>query len=267
MFDIEAGDVVWQEEDFVAPEFGTVFCCQFERFEFAHQADDEVAGADECIDDMNAFVGERTREFGFEDMFYAFHHEIDDRLWGIDDAVRIGYVGGIALKKLFIDGIKKMLFLREIDECRRFAFNGAIEPVQVLEECVSAKCLRGECVNDVLNFACDDIPPREIRVCEHGAEGAFCQEVLDKHLFYGRLGEFWVNGGLTELIEIGEGRSEARVRLVLRPDEFLHFAFQLGDFGFEFGDSSVPLGGVFTFVGEERLQHRDEGFAFSDVRV
>ena len=267
MFDVEAGDVVRQEEHFVAPEFGTVFCCQFERLKFAHQPNDEVPGAHKGIDDVNAFIGEGTVKFGFEEIVYALHHEIDNRLRRIDDAVRIRNIGGIPLKKLFIDSIQEVLFLREIDESCRLAFDGAVKPVQVLEECVAAKRLGGERVNDVLNFACDDIAAGEIRVREDGAEGAFCQQVLDKHFLHGRLGELWVDGGLTELMEIGECGSEARVRFVLRPDECFYLAFQCGDFGFELGDGSVPLGGVFTFVGEERLQHRDERFRGGDVCV
>lgn len=52
----------------------------------------------------------------------TFHHEINDRLWGVDDTVRVCYLNREALKKLLVDGIEKLLFLREVftEECCLF---------------------------------------------------------------------------------------------------------------------------------------------------
>ena len=238
-----------------------------ERRYLAHQADDEIAGADKRIDDMNAFIGERTPEFGLEQMFYALHHEIDNRLWCINDAVRIGDFGGVALKKLFVDGIEEVLFLREIGEGCRLTFNFPIERLQVFEECVAAICILNERVDNLLYLACDDVPLCEVRIVKDGAEGAFCQEMLEEHLFDSGFGEVGVNRGLAELMELGEGGSEARTLAVTRLDEFLRLAPQCWHGITKFGNSGAPLGGIFTFVGEECLQHGDKRLAFGDVRV
>ena len=75
---------------------------------------DEVAGADERIDEMHPPVCKRTVELGLQNLFNAFHHETDDRLRRVDDAVRIGYIDREALEELFVDGVKKVLFLGEV---------------------------------------------------------------------------------------------------------------------------------------------------------
>ena len=64
-----------------------------------HDADDEVAGADEGVEDVDAFVAEGAAEFVLQDFFDAADHEVDDGLRGIDDAVGVGLLGGMPWKK------------------------------------------------------------------------------------------------------------------------------------------------------------------------
>ena len=91
--------------------------------------------------------------------------------------------------------------------------------------------------------------------------------MLDEHFLHGGAREIRVNRVLAELVEIGESVSEHRVSLVLRLDECLNFAFKFRHDVAEFGDGGFPFGGVFAFVSEERLQHRDERARIGDVRV
>ena len=95
---------------------------------------DEVAGADERIDEMHPPVCQRTVELGLQNLFNAFHHETDDRLRGINDAVRIRNVNRKALEELFVDGVKKVLFLGEVLQIGGGSFDCVIKPVERFEE-------------------------------------------------------------------------------------------------------------------------------------
>ena len=267
MLNVERCDVVGHEENLVAPEFVSVFRFKLRLGDVAHQANDEVAGADEGIDDMHAFIGEGTAEPGLQHMRNAVHHEIDDGLRRVDDAVRIGLLDREALKKLFVDGVKKVLFLREVDERRRLPFDFAVKRIQPAEKFAAAVCGVEGCFQHVLNFACDDIPRGEIGILKDGAKYPFCQEMLDEHFLHGGFGEIGINGGLTELVKGGEIGAKLRVRAVLRFDEFGGFGADFGDDVLEACDSGVPLGGMGAFVSEKCLEDGDEGVAFGDVRV
>ena len=105
------GDVVGEQHHFVAVEFLTVFLRQSPSLNLWHKSDDEVSSADKRIDDVNSYIRQRASELGFEDMLNAFHHEIHNWLWRVDDTVRIGNIHREALKELLVDGIEKRLFL------------------------------------------------------------------------------------------------------------------------------------------------------------
>ena len=55
-------------------------------------------------------------KLGFQDVFNASHHEIDDRLRCVDDAVCVRYVLGEPLKELLVKRIEgfQVLFLGEV---------------------------------------------------------------------------------------------------------------------------------------------------------
>ena len=68
MLDVHAGDVVGQQHDFIAVEFVLKLVGQVGGFDLLHDAGDEVAGADEGIKDVDAFVAERASEFFLQDL-------------------------------------------------------------------------------------------------------------------------------------------------------------------------------------------------------
>ena len=147
--------------------------------------DDEVAGPDKRIDNMNACIRQRPIKLGFQDMFNAVHHEIDNRLGCVDDAVCVRHLHGEPLKKLFIDGVEELLFLGEVLAEGCGIFNSSIERIQRFKKRVATECVLDEYLNDVFNLAGDDIPTREVGVIEDGTEDAFCEQVLDEHLLNG----------------------------------------------------------------------------------
>ena len=71
VLDVHAGDVVGQQHDFIAVQFVGVFVGERGRFDVLHDADDEVAGADEGVEDVDAVVAEGSAEFGLQDFFDA----------------------------------------------------------------------------------------------------------------------------------------------------------------------------------------------------
>ena len=50
---------------------------------------------------MHPRIRQRPTEFGFQEVCDTFHHEIDDRLWRVDDAVCVRYVLGESLEKTY----------------------------------------------------------------------------------------------------------------------------------------------------------------------
>ena len=114
MFNVETSDVVGQQHHLVAVQFRwvcLVFLLQSDFIKCLHNPDDEVAGANKRIDDMHAFIRKRTSELSFQNLFDTLHHEVDNRLRRIDDAVRIGNLHGEPLEKLFVDSVEEPLFL------------------------------------------------------------------------------------------------------------------------------------------------------------
>ena len=124
---------------------------------------------------MNPGIRQRSVKLTFQDMLNAFHHEVNNWLWRVDDAVRVCHLHGESLKKLLIDGVEELLFLGEVFAEGCGVFYGNVERIQRSEELVATECVSDEHLNDVLNLACDDIPAGEIGVIEDGSEDAFCE--------------------------------------------------------------------------------------------
>jgi len=65
--------------------------------------------------------------------------------------------------------------------------DGEIEAVELFQEFRAAEALRGERVNDLLDFGGDDVAPGEVGVVEDGAEQPFGEHGL--HFLDGGVGE------------------------------------------------------------------------------
>ena len=115
-------------------ELLAIFRCECRSVKLLHQPHDEIAGADERIDDIHPAIRKCPIEFSFQDMRNALHNEIDNRLRRIDDAVRIRNLDREALEELLIHRVDEVLFLREVDERRGGALNGGIERLEAFEE-------------------------------------------------------------------------------------------------------------------------------------
>ena len=100
----------------------------------AHDVDDEVARAHKGVDDVDILIGKRTPKFLLEDVLNRIDHEVDNGLGGVDNAVDIGGLDRKALEELFVNGVEKCLFLREIVDGGSGQLDGAVETVERFEE-------------------------------------------------------------------------------------------------------------------------------------
>ena len=147
VLDVHAGDVVGQQHHFVAVQLGGVLARQRGARDLAHHAHNEVAGAHERVDDVNALVRQRTAKLPLQDRGHALHHEIDDWLRRVDDAVCIRHLDRIALEELLVDRVQKVLLLRKVADRLCGALDGDVEAVQSAKKIVAAEGLRGEGVD------------------------------------------------------------------------------------------------------------------------
>ena len=267
VLNVHAGDVVGQQHDLVAVQLPLVLALERGTRDRAHHAHDEVAGADEGVDDVHALVGEGAAELALEDGGHAAHHEVDDRLRGVDDAVRVGDLDGKTLEELFVDGVEEVLFLGEVADGGGGALDGGVEAVQLAQEIGAAERLGGERVDYAFNLACDDVAVGKVRVVEDGAEEALGEQVLDQHLLDGGFGEIGVDGLAAFVQKGGEGGGESLVGLALLLDQLGQALADVGDPVLELGDGLFP-GGVFLgTVGEEGVEGLDEPGGVGEVVV
>ena len=107
VLNVHRGDIIGQKHYLVAVELAFVFLVKRDAGDVLHQANDEVAGADERIDDVNTGICERLAEVSFQDMLNAIHHEIDDGLRRVDNAVSIGILDREVLEKALIKRVEE----------------------------------------------------------------------------------------------------------------------------------------------------------------
>ena len=92
-FDVDGGDVVGEQDDFVGVDFAFVFFRQpISRDDAAlQQAGNEGTRAGEGVENMHVFVLQAAFEFVFQDVFHAFDDEIDDFDRRVNDAEPFGH--------------------------------------------------------------------------------------------------------------------------------------------------------------------------------
>ena len=232
-----------------------------------HESDDKVPRPNKRIDDVNPRIRQRPVKFSFQDVFNTFHHEINNRLRRIDDAVRVGDLHRKTLKKLLIDSIEEVLFLGEVFAERGSVLNSRIERVQRFKKFVSTKGVLDEHLNDVLNLACDDIPAGEVRIIKDRPKNAFRQQMLDQHLLNRSCREVRIDRSPTLFVKVRKRRHKPRVRLVLFGYQFRESPPQRGHHLLEFCDSRVPIFKRSRRRGEEVLECRDQAGRLGDIHI
>ena len=153
-------------------QFVFIFVGEVGGFDFLHDADDEIASADERIEDVDTFIAEGAAKFFLEDFFDAANHEIDDGLRRVDDAVGIGFFGGVALEKALVDFVQEGLFLGEAGGFLGAALDGFVETVKSAQEFVAIEGAASELGDDLFDFGGDHVAASEIGIVENFAEDA-----------------------------------------------------------------------------------------------
>ena len=216
---------------------------------------------------MDALVGQRTAELPLQDRGHAAHHEVDDRLRRVDDAVCVGDFDGEALEELLVDGVEKVLLVRKVADCGGGALDGGVEAVQFAEKLVAAEGMGGERVNDVFDLEGDHVAAGEGRPVEDGAKQPLGQQVLDQHLLDRGLGQVWVDR-LAALVEkAGERGRENTVVLPFLLDQFGQPLADVGHPVLELGDGLLPGGVLLRAVGKEGVEGFDELGGVGEVVV
>src|SRR5688500_1008655 len=112
----------------------------------------ENPGADERVEDMDVFIGERFAEFLLQNVLDRFDHEIDNRLRRIDDAVRIGDIDRKPLEKTLVNVVKERLFFGKAVDGRRRLLDGPVEMVKAFQKFFAAERLRCEGKDNCLDL-------------------------------------------------------------------------------------------------------------------
>ncbi len=102
--DIDGGDVVGEQNDFIGVQLVLVFVQQVFRRNEARlqQADEECAGAGEGVDDVDVFFAQARFELVAQDVLHAVDDEVDHFDRRVDDAQPLGHAGEGGAKELIV---------------------------------------------------------------------------------------------------------------------------------------------------------------------
>ena len=109
-------------------------------------------------------------EFFLQDFFDAAHHEVDDGLRRVDDAVGVGFFGGISLEEALVDFVEKVLLFGEAGGVFGAYLDGLVETVERAQEFVSIEGPLGQFDNDLFDFDGYYVAAGEIGVVENSGE-------------------------------------------------------------------------------------------------
>ena len=204
----QGGDVVGEQHIFIAKQFVLVFVFQRQGTDAPEQVLHEVSRADAGVKHDHALVGKRRAELGFEQRVHTFHHEVDNRLGRVNNALRVGGLFGKVLKKPLVQGVQKGLLLLPPRRFFGLAFNGEIVLVQRLREIASVETAAHHNRNRFFHLLRDNIAAHKVGVIKNGAKKPFGQKVLRQH-FHDHTGRnVWVKRFHTQLVQTIESIGE-----------------------------------------------------------
>ena len=119
-FDVNSGNVVRQQYEFIGVNFVFVFVCQllWRNEPALQQPCDECACACEWVNDVDVLTAQCLVEFRFEDVVHTVNNEVHHFDWGIDDTQAVGHAFEGISKKFIIQFNDNFLFaLRVVYPC------------------------------------------------------------------------------------------------------------------------------------------------------
>ncbi len=183
VFNVQGGDVVREQHDFVGEQFTAVLARQIQRRHAAQQIDQKVARAGAGVQHRHAFGRQRCAELRLQNFFHAFAHKVDNGLRGVDDAVGVGGRRAEILKEALVDGIEEALLFGKVRDGAGRVFNREIEVVKLLQVRFAAERLGGQRGDDFFNLSGDDVAAGKLRVVEDVPKQPLGQKVLHQHFF------------------------------------------------------------------------------------
>src|SRR5207249_1012373 len=200
---------------------------------------------------QDASVTERATELFLEDLLDAAHHEVDDRLRRINDAVGVGFFRRVSLEETLIDFVEEGLLLGKIGGFLGAALDGAIEAFKVAKEIITVQRSLGQFSDYFFNFGGNHVAAGEIRIIEVFAEDTLGEQMLHQHALDRFLGQVGIDSLLAECVEIFEAADESRIAFLPLVNSLANGGGEFRNALGEITDSFFPLLDVGSFVIEE----------------
>ena len=194
-FDVQVGDVVGQDGDFVGVQLVLVFVLQLGGLaaKVLHQLADEGAGAGGRVEDLHVLVDQVLAEVLFAEPVGAVDHEAHDLVGRIDHAQPVGGLGVVDLVEVLVDDLEEGLLLVVAADLRGGGADRGVVGLQALER-VLLQAAGEEVAFQRVQLARDVVVLVKVAVVEDLGEDFFGQDVLDQHLAHVGLGQAGVDG-------------------------------------------------------------------------
>ena len=133
-FDIDGGDVVGEQDDFVGVYFGAVFLRQASARDDAalQQAGDEGACTRERVEDVHTFILQAAVELAAQDVFDAVDDEVHDFDRGVNDAEAFGHAREGVAEEFVVKLDDDFLFARRAVDAFGAHLHGFVEFLQAV---------------------------------------------------------------------------------------------------------------------------------------
>ena len=180
-FDVDGGDVVGEQDDFVGVYFGAVFLRQASARDDAalQQAGDEGACAGERIKDVHTFILQAAVEFAAQDVFHAVDDEVHDFDRGVNDAEAFGHAWEGVAEEFVVKLDDDFLFARRVVDAFGAHLHGFVEFLQTVAFFVQVFVVQA--FEDVLHGEADRVVRGEAVAGEEGIEDGLGNHVLREH--------------------------------------------------------------------------------------
>src|SRR5690606_1156178 len=180
--DVDGGDVVRQQHDLVGVQLAGVLAQQVLGLDQTglKKTYQEGAGADEGVDDVDAFIGQGAPQVLGEGLFGGANDEVDHLDGGVDDAERISGLGQ--------GGSEKLVVQLDDDALPAFVVVDAFgaDPHRVVEVRqglgLGVQALVVEDVEHPLHGLGDRVVGSEVVVLEQRIEDGLGDDVLGEHV-------------------------------------------------------------------------------------
>ena len=251
VFDIDGGDVVGQQHDFVGVEFAGVLALQVFGADQAalQQAGHKGARAGEGVEDVDVFIREAAAKLPAQQGVGGVHDEVHHFHRRIDDAELFDHAREGRFEKLVVQLHDDALFALGVVDAGGAGAHRLVELLQGFGFLFQG--LFFQQVEHGLHGHRDGVVPHERVALEQGFEHRPGDEVLAEHLHGLALGDGGVDVFLQAGQKLGEG---AAVRPLIADKAADALDVALGDLGHVFGPL-LPVAAVAHFLHHAGEEH------------